>query len=62
MRRRKMGTVTIERLRLALINGLIDEYAEALEAMGDEELLDLYKEKVVKLVKVNGEWTHGNAL
>ncbi len=49
-------------LRRTLINELIDKYVEMFQEMGDEELFDLYKEKVVGLVKVNGEWTHGDTL
>jgi ketosteroid isomerase-like protein len=54
--------VTMAQLRRTLINELIDKYVEMFQAMDDEELFDLYKEKVVGLVKVNGEWTNGNTL
>ena len=54
--------ITIERLRRVMMNELIDKYVEMLQAKGDEELLDLYKEHVVGLIKVDGVWTNGNTL
>jgi hypothetical protein len=52
----------LKRVREVMIDAVAEVYIEKLEVMDDEELLDLYKEHVVGLIKVDGVWTNGNTL
>jgi hypothetical protein len=52
----------LKRVREVMIDAVAEAYIEKLEVMDDEELLDLYKEHVVGLIKVDGVWTNGNTL
>ena len=52
----------LKRVRDVMIDAVAEVYIEKLEVMDDEELLDLYKEHVVGLIKVDGVWTNGNTL
>lgn len=39
-----------------MISALLDKHEDEYSAMGDEELMDVYKEKVVGLTRVDGVW------
>lgn len=39
-----------------MINALLDKHEDEYIAMSDEELMDVYKEKVVGLTRVGGVW------
>jgi hypothetical protein len=45
-----------EILNQTMISALLDRHEDEYIAMSDEELLDVYKEKVVGLIRVGGVW------
>jgi hypothetical protein len=45
-----------ELLTQTMISALLDKHEDEYIAMSDEELLDVYKEKVVGLTRVGGVW------
>jgi hypothetical protein len=52
--------MTEERLREAMINGLLDKRLTELEKLSSNELLNLFKSEVAGLVNVDGEWRKPN--
>ncbi len=49
----------LNRVREVMIVEIAEAYLEKLEVMDTDELLELYKEHVVGLIKVDGVWTNG---
>ena len=45
-----------ELLTQTMISALLDKHEDEYIAMSDEELLDVYKERVVGLTRVGGVW------